>query len=172
MKLPCLHLSWQQDLVTQRINLGSSSWVQCMSYHGHWDLPKSTHCHLCTAVTEALGTLLLYPSSWVSNTKQPFQDPSQRLKDFSRKHILSLFRKHQWVLQRVILASPFFSRSPLRCSWSINWSGVLPRQFIYTVRSNLAFRRKSSALEDLHCPWRWKIWIWTLGFRQCLMCNN
>lgn len=112
VRLPCLHLSWQQDLATQRINPGSSSWVLLMSYHGHRDLPESTYCHMCTAVTEALSSLLLYPSSWGSQTDQPFEDPSQSGKDFLRKHTLRLFRKHQWVLQRTTPASPFFPDHP------------------------------------------------------------
>lgn len=61
VRLPCLRLSWQQHLATQRINPGSSPWVLLMSYHGHRDLPESTYCHVCTAVTEALSSLLLYP---------------------------------------------------------------------------------------------------------------
>lgn len=108
MKLPCLHLSWPQDLAAQRINLGSSSWVLYISSHWHWDLLESTHRHLCPAATEALGSLVLYPSSWGSKTDQSFKDPAQRGKDFPWKHTFIIFGKHQWVLQRSVLASPFF----------------------------------------------------------------
>lgn len=150
VRLPCLHLSWQQDLATQRINPGSSSWVLLMSYHGHWDLPESTYCHVCTAVTEALSSLLLYPSSWGSQTDQPFEDPSQSGKDFSRKHTLSLFRKHQWVLQRATPPSPFFQTTPsLHLIHQLSWDTA--KTVSYTVRSTLAFGRKRSALEDSHC---------------------
>lgn len=121
LRFLCFYLSWQQDLVTQRINPGICS-------HRHWDLAESTHGHLCTAATEAQGSLLLYPSSSGAKMDQPLVDPSQRKKDFSGKHTLNLFRKHLCGCCKGPYCSHCFFQTTLSlhliCQCTLTWSGA------------------------------------------------
>lgn len=159
LRFLCFYLSWQQDLVTQRVNPGICS-------HRHWDLAESMHGHLCTAATEAQGSLLLHPSSSGAKMDQPLVDPSQRKRDFSGKHTQSFQEAPVWVLQRTILFSLFFPDHPFLAPDLSMHS--------YMVRNMLVFGIQCSALEKLYTKLKGLVlfWIRTSGFSQCLIGNS